>query len=107
MHLDVPINAYQFEYDLSSSDLLTIPLPVVRFDPVHCFTISEYTITDAQTGADASDYIFVSIELSLIIVQTNDLGLLGKREYYIHAYNAARTSKYIDNFVVSYIDSCQ
>ena len=106
MHLDVPINAYQFEYDLSSSDILTIPLPVVRFDPVHCFKIEEYTITDALTGNDSSDYIFVNIELSLIIIQTNDLSLLGKREYYIHAYNAAGTSYYIDNFIISYIDSC-
>ena len=81
-------------------------MPVVRFDPVECFTVDDYSITDVDTGENASEYIKVNMDLNLIIITASDSRLLGRHEYYLHALNAGGMQEYIDNFVINYVDSC-
>ena len=102
-NLDTAIEA-QSVYDVASGTTLSLTTPVVTVNPVNCFSVTSFDVTDASS---LNVPAYLSTSVSTIDIFTDDRSFLGSHTLLIKAVVSNGETIEPHNFDLEFEDTCR
>ena len=101
--IDSPISV-KTEYDISSWNTLSLPLPLVSVTPSLCFSVDLYVVYDTATGIVPN---FITVDIFTIDILTQDKELVGTQSMTFNAITNNGEYRENHDFTVTFLDYCE